>query len=577
MMAHPPESLNGRLVSSLSRRSFIRHSVLACAAAALPSGYAQSNEADVVETTAGKVRGARVGGICTFKRIPYGASTAGTNRFMPPKAPVAWAGVRDVFELGPQCLQRRGRTPSTQRPPNDPEFSKEIAFVHQGISPTGLIVYSEDCLALNVWSPGLDQSKRPVMVWCHGGGFAGGSGGQPWCDGSNFACAHDVVVVTLNHRLNFLGYLYLGELNPEKYADSGNVGMLDIAAALGWVRDNIANFGGDPGNVTIAGHSGGVAKVGVLLAMPAAKGLFHKAIVQSGYALRMLPRVDAAWQAELLVRKLGLTANTLDTLQTMPWDKVQAALDSVNESMTGNPAAGPMSGASQFCYPVVDGRNLPAHPFDPGAPGVSAHVPLLMGNNESETTMLFGGGAFQIDESELRVRVKQLVKLDESGAHDLINAFRRNRQQETPSDLFFAISNAFLFRVPAIMQAERKAGQRRAPVYMSTFAWDAPAYGGKFRSSHGLSLPFMFRNLDKAPGLVGSDPDIRCLQLAQNASGAWAAFMRSGNPNSANLPEWKRYTVERRDTMVFDYDCKVVTTSDDEERHAIEPFVNPYA
>ena len=323
-----------------------------------------SSEGPMVETKSGIVRGAAAGGVLAFKGIHYGASTEGAMRFMPPASPKPWTGIFDALQYGTMAPQNLSAATGS-----DIRIAMGDIFGPGGVG--------EDCLVLNVWTPIL-HGKRPVMVWLHGGGYTGGSDGAPTYDGTNLARKRDVVVVGINHRLNVFGYLYLGELGGEKYADSGNVGMLDCALALEWVRDNIARFGGDPNNVTIFGESGGGGKVSVLMAMPPAKGLFHKAIVESGSMLRVSTREEADAAARKFLAKLNVAADRVDDLQKVPMNDMLAALKAM---------AGPNS---IRLGPVVDGRSLPRNPFDPDAPAQSANVPMLIGTNGTESTALLG-------------------------------------------------------------------------------------------------------------------------------------------------------------------------------------------
>jgi para-nitrobenzyl esterase len=341
-----------------SRRRLLKHGCGVMGAALVPLGMRQAFAATfvepsmgaTVETMTGKVRGIQHGGIHAFKGIPYGASTGGANRFMPPRKPEAWTGVRDAFEFGHQAPQNMHFT----------DVLAPQADLSEG--------FDEDCLVLNVWTPRPnDHTKRPVMFWCHGGGFAQESASWPWVDGEALARRGNVVVVTINHRLNVFGYLHLGDLGGAKYAESGNAGMLDLVAGLEWVRDNIARFGGDPHNVMIYGESGGGAKVSTLLAMPAAQGLFHRAAIQSGAWLRGVPREQATASAKALLDELGISAARLDDIQQIPAERLLSARSGMMLPLP------PRRGELRMGYsPVVDGHVVPAHPFDPVATPLSS-------------------------------------------------------------------------------------------------------------------------------------------------------------------------------------------------------------
>lgn len=385
-----------------------------------------------------------------------------------------------------------------------------------------------------------------------------GSSGIPVYDGTNLATKHDVVVVGVNHRLNAFGYLYLGETPREKYADSGNVGMLDILLALQWVRDNIAEFGGDPGNVTIFGESGGGAKVSTLMAMPAAKSLFHKAIVESGSALRVHSRGKANAAARKFLEQLHVAPDRADDLLKIPMDQIIATVHSMtrpNEIGWG---------------PVVDGRSLSRNPFDPDAPAITADVPMLIGTNGAESTLfsLDDSAVYTLNEADMRSKLKASLQLaDNSKLDALIALYGKNRPHGTPSDIFFAITTDRIMRMDAITQAERKAEQHAAPVYMYIFDWQTPVLGGKLKAAHGMELSFVFDNVDKVPRWVGTGPDLQ--PLADKVSSAWAAFARSGNPNHAGLPNWPAYDASTRATMIFNNECKVVNDPGKDERLAM--------
>ncbi len=491
-----------------------------------------------VKTTAGRIRGTLQDKVHAFRGVPYGASTAPPRRFMPPAPPQPWTNVRDAFELGnrsPQLLSSfHGFVP--------PEV--EVMDRDEPIS--------EDCLMLNVWTPGVgDSGKRPVMVWLHGGGFTSGSGGFICYDGDQLARKHDVVAVTVNHRLTTLGYLYLAGIGGEKYASSSNVGNLDIIAALEWVRDNIAAFGGDPGNVTIFGQSGGGAKVSTLMAMPAAKGLFHRAIVQSGASVQGLPKDAANKTAEAYLAKLNLKPNQVDQLQTLSLDQLLKATE---------PGGPPLALA-----PVVDGRTLPRDPFAPTAPDVSATVPLLIGTVETEVTFFPNQILDPIDDAELRKQVKGAVrKATDDQVEKLIAVYRSGRPKISNTDLFLILASDASFRAGVITEAERKAAQVQAAVYQYYFTWRSPVREGKLRSFHTIEIPFVFDNVDAAKSMTGSGQD-RYL-LAERMSTAWVAFARTGNPNHKGLPNWKPFESSHRSTMIFDRECRLVDDPNGAER-----------
>lgn len=535
--------------TAIDRRAFLRFSAAGATMTFGPwvksSGARQrmDNTAGanpIVDMATGKLRGYVAEGIYVFKGIPYGASTAGANRFMRPNKPEPWSGVRDALHLAPQCPQ-----------PTDTNFSgadPDFAYFLQGAFEPQPYTMSEQCLALNVWSPSLGRDvKLPVMVWCHGGACEMGSGGAAWCDGAHLA-GKGAVIVTLNHRLNVFGYLHLADIGGKKYAESGNAGMLDIVAALEWVRDNIAEFGGNPDNVTLFGCSGGGWKVSTLMAMPAAKGLFSKAIVQSGPGLRMVPREHATRTAMNLMNALGLRAGQCDELRDQPAGKLLAAMQSIRETLM--PGRG--------FAPVVEGQVLPLHPFDPNAPEISAEVPLLIGTNRDETRLLLGGAdprLFSLDDAQMRIALQQFLGMGVEEVGRIIDVYRKINYSATPSDLYFAVTTDKLARLDSIKQAERKAKQGKSPAYMYLFAWKAPTFGGKYQATHGVEIPFVFANLDKAAGFGGCDAER--LDLANKISDAWIAFARHGSPNHRGLPRWNPYTLDTRATMIFDTECQI--------------------
>jgi para-nitrobenzyl esterase len=354
------------------------------------------------------------------------------------------------------------------------------------------------------------------------------------------------------------GYLYLAEIGGAKYADSGNAGMLDIVAALDWVRDNIAAFGGDPANVTIFGQSGGGAKVSTLMAMPSARGLFHRAIVESGSGLRAIPADIGAKNAETLLGPLGITKNRIDELQRLPMQQLLAAMKSAGLRLA----------------PVVDGRSLPRHPFDPDAPAITADVPMLIGSNRTETTVLIGEyqtpdvDVFALDDASMRIQLKKYARLSDTDVDRLTALYRAAHPGASPSDIFFLITSDRGTRMNAIRQAERKAAQGKAPAYMYLLTWETPILGGKLRSPHNLEIPFVFHDVDnKIDANTGEGKERYPLQ--DQMAGAWVAFARSGNPNHAGLPQWPAYDASTRATMIFNAESKVVNDPDHEERLAL--------
>jgi para-nitrobenzyl esterase len=379
-------------------------------------------------------------------------------------------------------------------------------------------------------------------------------------DGENLARRHDVVVVTLNHRLDAFGFLYLAQLGGEKYANSSNVGMQDIVAALEWVRDNIAEFGGDPKNVTIFGQSGGGAKVSTVLAMPSAKGLFHRAIVESGAWVKGLTKDAATKTAETYLGKLGMKPDQIDDLQNVPVDRLVAALGAPEFLTSGDPGLN--------WGPVVDGHYLPRNPFDPDAPETSANIPLLVGTTETEVAGIKGMELEPMDDAALHAHVKQVLRVaDDSAVDRLIGVYRKGRPGASNTDLYLILDSDATWRAGAMTEAERKADQGAAPAYVYYFTWRSPVRDGKLRSFHTLEIPFVFDNVDLATGMTGSGQERYALE--DKISGAWVAFARTGNPNHNGLPNWPTFNTTQRATMILDNECKVVNDPHGEERRAL--------
>jgi len=414
----------------------------------------------------------------------------------------------------------------------------------------------EDCLMLNIWTPSAsDNRKRPVMVWLHGGGYTAGSGQElKSYDGENLSRRGDVVVVSLNHRLAMLGFLDLSSIGDSRFAQSGNVGMLDIVQALEWVRDNIGNFGGDPGNVTIFGQSGGGGKVSTLMAMPAAQGLFHRAVVQSGSTLKQATRANAAKLASTVLDELDLAPVDIDQLQTIPVQRVVAAGTAAVKRLAPPPHGGP---PIQW-QPVMDGDVLPSNPFDPAAPTISANIPMLIGTvlNENSPSMA-DENVESLGDSELQTRAKTIYG---AKAASLISLARQLHPRAKPIEILSLIT----MRNPlnAVTQAQRKAALGAAPAFMYLFAWKTPVLDGRPRAFHCSELAFVFDNTDRCASMTGGGKEPR--KLAAKVSDAWIHFARTGDPNHPGLPAWPAFSTENGATMVFDSDCQVQNYPDHE-------------
>jgi para-nitrobenzyl esterase len=506
----------------------------------LAAPAAGDGQSVVVKTAYGAVRGVRNGGLTIFKGIPYAGSPGGDGRFKAPPKLSPWSSVRDALVYGPQAIQ-----------PPDRGWPKEWR-----LAPS-----SEDCLVLNIWTPGTGGGKRrPVMFYSHGGGFTTGNGGaEAWPqnlshDGAALARSYDVVVVTHNHRLGLLGYLYLGDLLGEEYAASGAAGLLDIVAGLEWVRDNVDAFGGDPGNVMIWGESGGGAKTAALTTMPGAKGLFHRASVESLPMRRLTPREAATENTRKVLHALDLTEKQARELAHVP----AARLCAVQEQLTG---PGRMLG------PVVDGRFVPAHLDDPAAIAVSASVPLIVGTNKDESIMFLQRGdlpAFSLDEAQLRERLRGLFQ---GNADRVLEAHRRGRPRASPADLFVAITTGRWWH-NAIVLAERKLALGKAPVYVYEFAYEsevpvAPGVDYPQKAAHAMEMAFKF-NHPETSASAGRRPER--FRAARNMSAAWATFARTGNPSHSDIPAWPAYDRGRRATMILDAESRVVDDPFREER-----------
>lgn len=505
----------------------------------------------IADTSYGQVRGRLADGVNVFKGVPYAADTGGEARFLPPRPRKPWQGVRDALDFGPSAPQR------------NPDGGPSIPAITALIGELSDRPESEDCLVLNIFTRTLSKTaKRPVMFWIHGGGFQAGSASSPGYDGVNLVQRGDVVVVSINHRLNVFGFLYLGETDDPE-ARTGNVGMLDIVQALRWVRDNIARFGGDPERVTIFGQSGGGRKVGTLLAMPDAKGLFHRAIIESGPSWRSIERGDANKARDAMFDQLGIAAGDVAALRQVPADQLLRAYyaatvkNSWNHVVTG-------------FAPVVDGAVLPAHPFDPSASDVMPDVPVIAGTNRSELTLQLAGdsAAFMLDDAGLEARAQAVFGA--KAAH-LLDVYRKAVPDATPPELYFLMISDNSYCAPMMTIAERRAALGGAPVYFYYFCWETPVAAGMLHSPHALEIAFVFDNTEISSNFTGGGP--RAAALAAKLSSAWVAFASSGVPSAAGLPEWTTYDGERRATLVINDESTMVDDPTSDRRQAMQEFL----
>ncbi|NIJ93316.1 para-nitrobenzyl esterase [Xanthomonas campestris] len=501
------------------RRTLLRGGLLATAAAALPgvAGAAapppRDDSAPLARVRGGALRGYRDQGICVFKGIPYGGDTA-ARRFQAPVLETPWQDVRDAGAYGAAAPQLKASEPT-----------------------------SEDCLFLNVWTPGLrDGGKRPILFYIHGGGYTTGSGSDPLYDGVRLCKRGDVVVVTVNHRLNLFGYLSLAQLGDAGFADSGNAGQLDLIQALQWVRQHAGEFGGDAGNVTVFGQSGGGAKIATLMAMPAARGLFHRAWTMSGQQVTVAGPRAATQRAQLLLDALKLAPGELARIRTLPVAQLLAAAQLRDPSRVENSAL--------YFGPVLDARNVPVHPFWPTAPLQSARIPMVIGNTRDETRAFLGNDAknFALSWDELPAKLESQQYVDLL-PQVVIAEYRRLYPQYSPSDVFFAATTAGRSWRGAVEEAEARARQG-APTWVYQLDWGSPLDGGKFGAFHTLDIPLVFDTIAQPGARTGDGADAQ--RMAAQMSQALLAFARSGNPNHRSLPHWTPYSLQRRETLLFD-------------------------
>lgn len=483
------------------------------------------------ETSYGKVMGLANSSVIQFKGIPYAASTAGKNRFLPPQKPESWRGVREMFQYGQVAPQLLSSLES--------EYGR---LIYWDLHPSG---YGEDCLSLNVWTTSLDRSaKKAVLVSFHGGGFTSGSGNTLGFDGAMMALSQDVVVVTINHRLNVFGYLNLKDLDaPDELKYAGVAGIMDMTASLEWVRDNIESFGGDPDRVMIFGQSGGGAKTSTMLSNEKAKGLFHRAAIQSGSALRLGDSALAAKNAEILLDALGIKKNDIASIQKKSWQEILEASVSLQ----------PPEGAMAVSFgPIIDGEYLTRQPFDPDAPEVSADVPVIISSTLHDASFTLPNP--EVDEKGLRQAIA--ARFGEERADDIIKAQKEARPQDSH---FLIQASAFTDATrgsATYVQAERKAALDAAPVWVYQWDWISQMYDGKYGATHGLDVSPAFNNWRDATMSNSSEAGKK---VCNAFAAAWAAFAKTGDPNTSDsgLPEWPAFDAEKRAIMVFDNDSRV--------------------
>jgi len=511
-----------------------RDLLIGLGAGALASGVHAQPASPIAQTRHGPVRGAVDNGILVFKGVRYGADT-GPRRFQPPAPPTPWTEVRDVLAYGPASPQRGLREPT-----------------------------SEDCLFLNVWTPTLrDGRRRPVMVYIHGGAYSSGSGSAALYDGVRLCRRGDVVVVTLNHRLNAFGYAYLARLVPE-LADSGNAGQLDLILALQWVRDNIAEFGGDPGRVMVFGQSGGGAKIATLMATPAAAGLFHRAATMSGQ------QVTASGPGNATRRTLAW----LDALKLKPEQAREVLTLPVERLLEAQGAEDPVLGFGGLYFgPVLDERSLKRHPFYPDAPAQSAKIPMIIGNTHDETRAFLGGDAsnFSVTWDQLPAKLNPANMRVDIDPGTVIAEYRRLYPAYSPSDVLFAATTAARSWRAAIIEAEERA-KAGTPAFVYQVDWVSPKEGGRLGAPHMTDIPLVFDNVAQ-PGSRAEGPTAQ--PMADRMSAAFIAFARTGDPNCKAIPRWEPYALPRRQTMVFDNQTRMVDDPRGAERRlfAKVPFV----
>ena len=484
----------------------------------------------IAETAAGTIEGTEEDGLCVFRGVPFAAPPVGELRFRAPQPVEPWQGVREAKTFGPIALQAPNEMIDALLPPSEPPQPQ-----------------SEDCLYLNIWTPGLDDAKRPVMVWIHGGAFTIGSGSEQYYNGANLAARGDVAVVTINYRLGALGFLNLPALGET------NFGMRDQVAALRWVQENIANFGGDPGNVTIFGESAGGMSVGSQMASPESAGLFHKAIPQSGAGHNALTMAETEATGRKFCAQLGIDPDDVDALRAAPAEDILAASAAVDPIAAGE-MRGDESVTPQMPFqPVIDGAFLAKLPIEHVRDGAAAGVATLVGSLDEEMKLMAAMAPAEPPDEAAVTALLGMIHPDGAGAYAAYRAARRERgEDDSPSEIFHAVIGDVMLRIPGLRLADAQSGQ--APTYTYLFDWKSPALGGAMGSCHALELPFVFGTHALAPDFAGSGPAADA--LAEVTMDTWLAFARSGDPASGSVeaPAWDS---ERKPIMVLGEDVRV--------------------
>ncbi|MRG87783.1 carboxylesterase/lipase family protein [Salinibacillus xinjiangensis] len=480
----------------------------------------------IIETAYGKVEGEEANGIYAWKGIPYAKPPVGHLRFQPPEKPNRWEGIRDATKFGPVASQ---------------PVREVMQFLGNEMDKV-----SEDCLSLNIWSRGKGEKKRPVMVWIHGGAFLSGSGSSSWYNGATFVERDDVVVVTLNYRLGIMGFLHLGEIGGEEYTTSGNCGLLDQIAALEWVQENIEAFGGDPNRVTVFGESAGAMSIGALLAMPAAKGLFQQAILQSGAANNVLSTAKATEVANKMLSALNVEPNQLSKLYDIPIEDLLEASELVPMMSLG---------------PVVDGVSIPKHPSEALAEGAAKDIPVLIGTNKDEWRLFsfFEPMWKDPDESTKQAIFQQTFR---DSWPKLAEKFVDEREGLTHG-LYDRLMTMQVFSEPAIRLAESQL-KHDTPIWMYRFDWQSPVFNGGLQACHALELPFVWNTLDYAEHLTGDGPERQ--RVADQMQAAWISFVKNGEPRAEGMPEWPAYDTDKRKTMLIHTESKVESDPHGDDR-----------